>query len=75
MSKIIIESSDKNDSVTDIEEKLEKAVDIIRLQRERKEFTDVFLKAQKDQADKIVASVFESMISEISKVLKGDESP
>lgn len=75
MSKIIIESSDKNDSVTDIEEKLEKAVDTIRLQRERKEFTDVFLKAQKDQADKIVASVFESMISEISKVLKGDESP
>lgn len=75
MSKIIIESSDKNDSVTDIEEKLEKAVDTIRLQRERKEFTDVFLKSQKDQADKIVASVFESMISEISKVLKGDESP
>ena len=30
MSKLIIESSDKNDSVTDIEEKLEKAVESIK---------------------------------------------
>lgn len=74
MSKIIIESSDKNDSVTDIEEKLEKAVDSIRLQREKREFTDVYLKDRKEQADKIVSSVFENMISEISLVLRGDEN-
>lgn len=74
MSKLVIESSDKNDSVTDIEEKLEKAVESIRLQRENKEFSDVFLKAQKDEADKIVTRVFDSMISEISEVLKSNDS-
>lgn len=74
MSKIVIESTNKSDSVTDIEEKLEKAVDSIRLQREKKEFSDVFLKAKKDQADKVVSAVFENMISEIAEVLKGGES-
>lgn len=74
MSKIVIESTNKSDSVTDIEEKLEKAVDSIRLQREKKEFSDVFLKAKKDQADKVVSAVFENMVSEIAEVLKGGES-
>ena len=74
MSKIVIESTNKSDSVTDIEEKLEKAVDSIRLQREKKEFSDVFLKAKKDQADKVVSLVFENMVSEIAEVLKGSES-
>lgn len=71
MSKLIIESSNRDDSVTDIEEKLEKAVESIKLQRERKEFSDVFLKAQKDKADVIISKTFDSMISEISEVLKG----
>lgn len=70
MSKLIIESSNKSDSATDIEEKLEKAVESIRLQREKRGFSDIFLKAQKDKADKIVATVFDSMISEISEILK-----
>lgn len=74
MSKLIIESSDKNDSVTDIEEKLEKAVESIRLQREKKEFSDIFLKSEKDKADKVVSAVFDSMISEISKVLKDGDT-
>lgn len=74
MSKLIIESSDKNDSVTDIEEKLEKAVESIRLQREKKEFSDIFLKSEKDEADKVVSAVFDSMISEISKVLKDGDT-
>lgn len=74
MSKIVIESTNKSDSVTDIEEKLEKAVDSIRLQREKKEFSDVFLKAKKDQADKVVSAVFDSMISEIAEVLKGGDT-
>lgn len=73
MSKIIIESTNKNDSVTDIEEKLEKAYTSIQMQRENKQFSDVFLKSQKDKADKIVSSVFSSMIEEISEVLKGGE--
>ena len=42
MSKIIIESTNKNDSVTDIEEKLEKAYTSIRMQRENKQFSDVY---------------------------------
>lgn len=74
MSKIVIESTNKSDSVTDIEEKLEKAVDSIRLQREKKEFSDVFLKSKKDQADNVVSSVFENMVSEIAEILKGGES-
>ena len=74
MSKIVIESTNKSDSVTDIEEKLEKAVDSIRLQREKKEFSDVFLKSKKDQADNVVSAVFENMVSEIAEVLKGGES-
>lgn len=74
MSKIVIESTNKSDSVTDIEEKLEKAVDSIRLQREKKEFSDIFLKSKKDQADKVVSAVFENMVSEIAEVLKGGES-
>lgn len=73
MSKIIIESTNKNDSVTDIEEKLEKAYTSIQMQRENKQFSDVFLKSQKDKADKVVSSVFSNMIEEISEVLKGGE--
>lgn len=73
MSKIIIESTNKSDSVTDIEEKLEKAYTSIQIQRENKQFSDVFLKSQKDKADKVVSSVFSSMIEEISEVLKGGE--
>lgn len=70
MKQLIIESTDKNDTITDIEEKLEKALSSIKLQRENKQFSDVFLKAQKDRADNIVSKVFDNMITEISNVLK-----
>lgn len=73
MGKLIIESTNKGDSVTDIEEKLEKAYTSIRMQRENKQFSDVYLKAQKDRADRVVSSVFDNMIEEISEVLKGGE--
>ena len=69
MKQLIIESTDKNDTITDIEEKLEKALSAIKLQRENKQFSDVFLKAQKDKADNIVSKVFDNMITEISNVL------
>lgn len=70
MSKITIESTNSKDSIVDIEEKLEKAVDMLKLQRERKEFSDVFLKSEKDKADKIVSAIFSSMVDEIEKILK-----
>ena len=70
MSKITIESTNSKYSIVDIEEKLEKAVDMLKLQRERKEFSDVFLKAEKDKADKIVSAIFSSMVDEIEKILK-----
>ena len=70
MKQLIIESTDKNDTITDIEEKLEKALSSIKLQRENKQFSDVFLKAQKDRADNIVSKVFDNMITEISNILK-----
>lgn len=72
MSKIVITSSDKSDTVVDIEEKLEKAMSVIQSQRDKKQFSDVFLKAKKDKADKVVSAVFSSMIDEISAVLKED---
>lgn len=70
VSKITIESTNSKDSIVDIEEKLEKAVEMLKLQRERKEFSDVFLKSEKDKADKIVSAVFSSMVDEIEKILK-----
>ena len=72
MSKIVITSSDKSDTAVDIEEKLEKAMSVIQSQRDKKQFSDVFLKAKKDKADKIVSAVFSSMVDEISAVLKED---
>lgn len=70
MKKLVIESTDKNDTITDIEEKLEKALSSIKLQRENKQFSDVFLKAQKDRADNTVSKVFDNMVTEISNILK-----
>lgn len=72
MSKIIIESTDKTDTQVDIEEKLLKAVSTLQQQRENKTFREPFLKKEKDKADKIIHSLFENMISEISKALKGE---
>ena len=56
------------DSEVDIEEKLEKAVDAIQLQREQKEPVDAFLKAKKAQADQIVSKVLGSMVEKISEI-------
>ena len=53
----------------DIEEKLQKAVDTLQMQRENKQFPDVFLRARKDKADKVVDQVFNSMIEEIAGVI------
>ena len=72
MLKIVVTSSNKSDKVVDIEEKLEKAMSVLQLQRDKKQFSDVFLKAKKDKADKVVSLVFSNMIDEISKVLKED---
>ena len=66
---IIIESSNKKDSPVDIEDKLEKAYTAITLQREKKVFTDAFLKAKKSHADKIVNKVFQHMIEEIADII------
>ena len=73
MSHIIIESTNKNDSPTDIEEKLEKAVSAIKLQRENKSFPDKLLKDKMDKADVVVNKLFSNMIDEIAGVLLKDE--
>lgn len=67
MSTIIIQSTNTKDTPVDIEEKLEKAVDSIKLQRENKTLSDPYLKKQKDIADVVIDRLFESMIEEISK--------
>lgn len=70
MAKLVIESTNKHDTPADIEDKLEKAYSSIQLQREKKQLSDVYLKAQKDKADKFVNAAFSNMIDEISEVLK-----
>ena len=70
MSKLVIESTNKHDTPADIEDKLEKAYSSIQLQREKKQLSDVYLKSQKDKADKSVNIIFSNMIDEISEVLK-----
>ena len=69
MSKLIIESTNKNDTQVDIEEKLLKAAKSIQLQREKKTLSEPFLKEQKDNASDIIQQTFQNMISEISEVL------
>lgn len=70
MGKLIVESSNKSDSVVDIEEKLQKAVATLESQRENKQFTDKYLLSEKTKADQIVQTVFSNMINEISDVLR-----
>lgn len=67
--QLVIQSTDARDTPVDIEEKLEKAVSAIRMQREQKQFTDLFLIGQKKAADEVVHAVFNNMIDEIAKVL------
>ena len=69
MSKLIVESTDKNDTQVDIEEKLLKAAKSIQLQRENKVLHEKYLKEQKDFADKITKQVLQNMIDEISEIL------
>ena len=69
MSTLVIESTNKHDTEVDIEEKLQKAVDTLQMQRENKQFPDVFLRAREDKADKVVDQVFNSMIEEIAGVI------
>ena len=67
--QLVIQSTDAKDTPVDIEEKLEKAVSAIRMQREQKEFSDLFLRDQKKAADAVVHAVFSNMVEEIAKVL------
>ena len=74
MAKLVIESTNKHDTPADIEDKLEKAYSSIQLQREKKQLSDVYLKAQKDRADKYIRLLFDNMITEISSVLNGEQN-
>lgn len=69
MAKLTI-TSDKNLTPEELEEELVKAANSIQLKHEKKQFRDVYLKARKDEVGKAVSLVFQSMISEIEKVLK-----
>lgn len=68
--KIIIQSTNKADSPVDIEDKIEKAMTSIQMQRENKQFTDVYLKKRKDESDVIVKKVLSNMLDEIAEVLQ-----
>lgn len=70
MSKLVIESTNKQDTPADIEDKLEKALSTIQLQREKRQFSDVFLKDEMEKADRVVNAVFENMLNEIAEVLE-----
>lgn len=67
--QIIIKSTNPSDTSVDIEEKLEKAMTAIQAQRENKQFSDLFLRDKKKEADEVVSAVFASMIEEIADTL------
>ena len=72
MTKLIVESSDPNDTPEDIEEKLQKAADSIRLKRESgMVFEDPYLQEQKTQADHIVTTAVDAMIEDIIHLIGG----
>lgn len=70
MSKLIVESSNSLDTPADIEDKIEKAYNSIQLQRDKKEFSDVYLKSKKDRLSQLVTKLLHSMIEEVSEVLE-----
>lgn len=70
MQTIEVLSTNPSDTPGDIEEKLLKAANSIKLQREKKQFTDVFLKKRKDESDEIFRKVMANMLDEISEVLR-----
>lgn len=72
--QIVVTSSNKLDTPLDIEEKLQKAVTIMKEQQESREIPDLFLKTQHQTAAKVVDQVLESMLSEIAEVLNGGEN-
>lgn len=70
MSRLVVESSDPNDSEADIEDKLEKAVRSVQLSREAKGLNDPYLKELSDNTDTLIGKVFDSMVDQIAKVLE-----
>lgn len=69
MKRLVIKSTNPKDTRVDIEEKLEKAVESLKLQREKKEFRDKYLLERKQSADTAIRKVFSHLIDEIEKVL------
>lgn len=69
MSRIIIESTNKTDTPADIEDKLEKAMSSIQLQRDKREFSDIYLKELDDRMSQVTQKIFDNMIEEVTKVL------
>lgn len=72
--QIVVVSSNKSDTPVDIEEKLQKAVSVIKQQQESRQLPDIFLKTQYHTAAKIVDQVVLSMLDEIADILIGSES-
>ena len=70
MSRLVVESSDPNDSEADIEDKLEKAARSVQISREAKGLTDPYLKELSDTTDTLIGKVFDSMVDQIAKVLE-----
>ena len=60
-------------SPAEVECVLEKAVSTIQLKREKKEFSDKFMKKSKSLADTVVNNIFTSMIKDISNILTRED--
>lgn len=73
MTQIKIQSTDPNDTQVDIEDKLVKAAESVRIQREKREFSDDFLRKEKESAGTAVTKVFNHMLDEIVGVLGADK--
>lgn len=69
MKKIIFESSNTTDTPADIEDKILKAAESLKIQREKAPLKEPALQEEKVRTDNIISKVFSHMIQEIDKEL------
>ena len=70
MKQLVIESSNLNDTPSEIEEMLQKAVSTLQSQRENRPIKDPFLQEQIKIRDEMFHKVMNNMVSELKEVIK-----
>ena len=72
--RITVSSNDSTDSPADIEDKLVKAAESVQLQREHKQFRDLYLLDRKSRAEEVTRMVLDQMMFDIGKIISRGRS-